>query len=136
MGASNCRRLKFAKPAPRAQTRTDLRRAAEKLERAIYALVSLRDHYRCRCCGRGGDPRAVTLLGKLHHDHLVPRSRGGQTVPENVILLCSQCHSLKTAHELEPHGNPERGTLTFTITSAAAATVFGKKRPSNHVRIG
>ena len=45
----------------------------------------------CRCCGgRSG----------LHVHHIVFRSQGGSDEPDNLILLCSECHANK-AHGAE-----------------------------------
>lgn len=41
---------------------------------------------RCAACGIARS-RAV-----FHVDHIVPRSLGGQTIPENLQALCSQCN--------------------------------------------
>jgi 5-methylcytosine-specific restriction endonuclease McrA len=48
--------------------------------------VFLRDRFSCQYCGSRED---------LTFDHLVPRSRGGQTTWENVITACSTCNLLK-----------------------------------------
>src|SRR5260370_28220331 len=44
--------------------------------------VFLRDKFNCQYCGRRDD---------LTFDHLVPRSRGGQTTWINVVAACSPC---------------------------------------------
>ena len=51
----------------------------------IYA----RDANRCQYCGRQY-PRA-----ELNLDHVVPRSRGGTSVWENVVCSCHRCNRLK-----------------------------------------
>ena len=51
----------------------------------IYA----RDGNRCQYCGRQY-PRA-----ELNLDHVVPRSRGGTSVWENVVCSCHRCNRLK-----------------------------------------
>ena len=51
----------------------------------IYA----RDRNRCQYCGRQF-PRA-----ELNLDHVVPRSRGGTSVWENVVCSCHRCNRLK-----------------------------------------
>jgi len=47
--------------------------------------VFLRDGHQCQYCLR----RAENL------DHVVPRSRGGEHVWENVVACCSRCNALK-----------------------------------------
>jgi len=49
--------------------------------------VFLRDRFNCQYCGDGND---------LTFDHLVPKSRGGQTSWENVVAACSPCNLAKS----------------------------------------
>lgn len=49
--------------------------------------VFKRDRYTCQYCGAGG--------GNLTLDHVVPRSRGGATVWENVVVACQRCNAKK-----------------------------------------
>jgi 5-methylcytosine-specific restriction endonuclease McrA len=48
--------------------------------------VFLRDRFECQYCGASQE---------LTFDHLVPRSRGGQTTWENVVAACSPCNLRK-----------------------------------------
>lgn len=48
--------------------------------------VFLRDRFECQYCGNGND---------LTFDHLVPRSRGGQTTWRNVVTACAPCNLKK-----------------------------------------
>ena len=48
--------------------------------------VFLRDQFSCQYCGSKHD---------LTFDHLIPRSKGGQTTWENVITACSPCNLRK-----------------------------------------
>ena len=50
--------------------------------RALFA----RDDWRCQYCGS---------TGKLTLDHVVPRSRGGDSVWENVVTSCAPCNLKK-----------------------------------------
>ncbi len=50
----------------------------------MRAYVLDRDGYKCQLCGAKQD---------LHLHHIVPRSKGGVDRPENLITLCSECHS-------------------------------------------
>lgn len=51
--------------------------------------VLKRDNFKCRVCGASPakDPMAV-----LHVDHIVPWSKGGETVIDNLQTLCSMCN--------------------------------------------
>jgi 5-methylcytosine-specific restriction endonuclease McrA len=56
--------------------------------RALFA----RDGWRCQYCGSSG---------KLTLDHVVPRSRGGDSVWENVVTSCAPCNLKKGNRLLE-----------------------------------
>jgi len=60
-------------------------RAAQRKisRRALFA----RDEWRCVYCG--------TTAGRLTLDHVVPRSRGGDSVWENVVTSCAPCNLRK-----------------------------------------
>jgi len=61
-------------------------RARVKFTRAnIY----LRDRHRCQYCGRKGKK------SELNIDHMVPRSRGGGSTWENVVVACIPCNRRK-----------------------------------------
>lgn len=51
--------------------------------------VLLRDRYQCQYCGVVCRPGAITI------DHVLPRSRGGRTVWENVVAACHLCNRKK-----------------------------------------
>jgi len=67
-------RLRYMVNAPR-------RRTAAVSRRAVFA----RDEYRCQYCGS----RADSI------DHVVPRSRGGRDVWDNLAAACRPCNSAK-----------------------------------------
>ncbi len=48
--------------------------------------VFLRDKFECQYCGSDDD---------LTFDHVIPRSKGGQTTWENVVTACSPCNLAK-----------------------------------------
>lgn len=50
-----------------------------------FRLVSIRDEHTCQYCSGPGE----TI------DHIVPKSRGGLHIWENVVLCCRRCNSLK-----------------------------------------
>lgn len=57
--------------------------------------VLQRDRYTCRACGASP---ALTPGVELHIDHIVPWSKGGTTVLENLQTLCSMCNLGKSNH--------------------------------------
>lgn len=52
-------------------------------------LVMKRDDFKCCMCGRSP---ATTPGLELHIDHVVPWSKGGETVMDNLQTLCSDCN--------------------------------------------
>ena len=51
--------------------------------------ILLRDGFTCQSCGSSPvKERGV----QLHVDHKIPWSKGGETVPENLITMCSKCN--------------------------------------------
>lgn len=57
--------------------------------------VFLRDRFRCQYCGSSQD---------LTFDHVVPRSRGGQTTWENILTACAPCNLKKGDRSLQRSG--------------------------------
>ena len=60
--------------------------------RALFA----RDGWRCVYCGASS--------GRLTLDHVVPRSRGGESIWENVVTACAPCNLRKGDRLLEESG--------------------------------
>ena len=56
-------------------------------------LVMQRDNFKCCMCGRSP---ATTAGLELHIDHIVPWSKGGETVIDNLQTLCSDCNLNKS----------------------------------------
>jgi hypothetical protein len=55
------------------------------------------DNFRCRLCGRSPATHAGLVL---HVDHIIPFSRGGKTVFENLQTACETCNLGKGTSEL------------------------------------
>ncbi|MFQ5751214.1 MAG: HNH endonuclease [bacterium] len=51
--------------------------------------IYLRDNYTCQYCGKIGLPNELTL------DHILPQSRGGKSVWENLVTSCQKCNTRK-----------------------------------------
>ena len=80
--------------------------------RALFA----RDGWRCQYCG--------TDSGKLTLDHVVPRSRGGESSWENVVTSCAPCNLRKGNRMLEEvgmrlHAPPRAPAPALFVTLAA-----------------
>ena len=72
-----------------------------RVPRAITRRISrrvlfARDGWRCVYCGASS--------GRLTLDHVIPRSRGGESVWENVVTACSPCNLKKGDRLLEESG--------------------------------
>jgi 5-methylcytosine-specific restriction endonuclease McrA len=62
------------------------RREASGMKRTrIY----MRDKFRCQYCG------VKNTAGELTLDHILPRSRGGDNSPMNVVTACVSCNNRK-----------------------------------------
>ena len=73
--------------------------------RALFA----RDGWRCVYCGSSN--------GRLTLDHVVPRSKGGESVWENVVTACAPCNLRKGDRSLEQVGMELKtgSTITFNM---------------------
>ncbi len=69
--------------------------------------IYMRDKHRCQYCG---EKKAVT---ELTLDHILPRSRGGDHSPVNVVTACVSCNTRK--------GNrtPEEARMPLLTTQSA-----------------
>jgi 5-methylcytosine-specific restriction endonuclease McrA len=81
--------------------------------RALFA----RDGWRCVYCGTSG--------GRLTLDHVIPRSRGGDSTWENVVTSCSPCNLRKgdrLPHEVEmvPSKSPRQPAPVLFIRLATS----------------
>jgi CRISPR/Cas system Type II protein with McrA/HNH and RuvC-like nuclease domain len=56
-----------------------------------------RDNYECVYCGQS-DKRTLTL------DHVIPKSKGGKDVWENLVTACKKCNLEKADLTLEEYG--------------------------------
>ena len=79
--------------------------------------VLARDNHRCVYCGA-----AATSL-----DHVVPRSRGGPHVWENVVAACGRCNHAKADRSVADLG--WRMHRAPRAPSGAAWRVLGARRP-------
>lgn len=63
--------------------------------RASRALIYKRDGHKCQYCG---------ATRKLTIDHITPKSRGGESSWENLVVACSSCNTKKGDKLLEQTG--------------------------------
>jgi hypothetical protein len=79
------------------------------IPRSLRSTVYERDAGQCQYCHL----RQVGQAALFHVDHIVPRSKSGATVIENLALQCPHCSLRKSSktHGIDPHGGDE--TLLF-----------------------
>jgi 5-methylcytosine-specific restriction endonuclease McrA len=65
--------------------------------------VLTRDQHTCQYCGTQPGQKHLTL------DHVIPRSRGGLNVWENVVTACAACNQRKGNRTPREAGMPLRG---------------------------
>lgn len=76
------------------------RRTSRNINWRLRALVLMRDGARCRLCGATPNDGV-----RLHVDHVRPWSKGGETILENLQVLCNVCNIGKSDVEPPPRGN-------------------------------
>jgi 5-methylcytosine-specific restriction endonuclease McrA len=62
-----------------------------KLKPSLRYTILRRDNFRCKYCGRCADDGV-----KLHIDHIIPVSKGGLTIEDNLQTLCQDCNMGKS----------------------------------------
>jgi Homing endonuclease associated repeat/HNH endonuclease len=86
-------------PAPPTASPPNQRRGPRNINWRLRALVLMRDGARCQLCGAEARNGA-----RLHVDHVVPWSKGGETTLENLRVLCHVCNIGKSDVELAGEG--------------------------------
>ena len=89
--------------------RTRQSRSASKRARIL-----MRDRHRCQYCGNRFSAFELTL------DHILPRSRGGRTEPDNLCAACRPCNQRK--------GDRTPDEARMPLLSAPAALHYGLER--------
>ena len=78
--------------------------------------VFIRDNYTCQYCGRQASGLTV--------DHVIPRSRGGKSVWENIVASCASCNRRKGNRlpreiQMHPRSSPRPPGPTVFIRIAS-----------------
>jgi len=68
-----------------------LKKAVDRMRGVKFSRINVltRDNFCCQYCGQQLPTR------KLNYDHVIPRSRGGKTVWENIVTSCYPCNAKK-----------------------------------------
>ena len=80
---------------------TSRHKTSRNIDLRLRWKVINRDHFRCVVCG--ASPAKDPTI-ELQIDHIIPWSKGGETVIENLQTLCSKCNLGKSDLELYPKG--------------------------------
>ena len=70
-------------------TSTCPQRSTRFISAKLRYQVLKRDNF--KCCACGASPAKDPAV-KLHIDHIIPWSKGGETTLENLQILCSRCN--------------------------------------------
>ena len=71
--------------------------------------IFLRDMYKCQYCSDVFERSNLTL------DHVVPRSKGGDTNWENIVTCCKSCNNFKGSKDLKPINKPIKPSFTHLL---------------------
>lgn len=71
------------------QIKIKTRRTPRDINERLRFKVLKRDNFKCVYCGKSP---ATDSNVELHVDHIIPWSKGGETVIENLQTLCSKCN--------------------------------------------
>ena len=87
--------IKLLKPLKhqRKNKKSKTQRRKTNIPRGLRKEVFKRDNYACKECGaRKGDKKPDGSKVVLHVDHVIPVSRGGSDMLDNLQTLCSDCN--------------------------------------------
>ena len=77
--------------------------------------VFLRDRFTCQYCGEAFPSPALTF------EHVIPRSRGGQTTWSNIVTACEPCNTAKgNSLRIKPRRPPREPTLGELLSAKRA----------------
>ena len=80
--------------------------------------ILVRDKFRCQYCGKKGTAFELTL------DHIVPKSKGGKMIAENLVAACMPCNNRKADR------TPDEARMP--LLANPAALYFGLQRAAFH----
>jgi hypothetical protein len=81
--------IKVAEPQVHKEEPLLRRKTTRNISDRLRFRILMRDGFACSKCGRSPmNERGV----ELHVDHIIPWSKGGETVPENLETKCQECN--------------------------------------------
>ena len=84
------------KKSDKSPTPAKTKRSTRVISNKLRYQVLKRDNF--KCCACGASP-AKNPAVELHIDHIVPWSKGGETILENLQTLCAKCNIGKSDSE-------------------------------------
>lgn len=87
----NSTEIKIDESEPTSDTTSDVANHLTRrdINLRMRFIIMKRDNFKCCMCGRSP---ATTPGLELHIDHIIPWSKGGETVIDNLQTLCSDCN--------------------------------------------
>jgi 5-methylcytosine-specific restriction endonuclease McrA len=83
--------------------------------------ILMRDRYTCQYCQKTLPSSEMTL------DHVIPRSRAGETTWENLVACCHHCNNKKGCRTPEEAGMKlTRPPRPFRASKRTVSAVFGR----------
>ena len=76
--------------------------------------VYKRDNLTCVYCDLDGGEK-FSVFRQMVIDHLVPTSRGGDDTPENKVVSCYRCNTLKGAYDPRPGAQDKKQQIENVI---------------------
>jgi len=92
----------------------------------VREYVLYRDNHRCVRCGQGNIPLAV--------HHIVKRSEGGTNNPDNLVTLCTECHTEVHANNIRLHPRHRSYKDSSVLNTAMGEIVSQLKEITSDVR--
>lgn len=65
------------------------KRTKREISERLRFRILMRDGFACKKCGRSP---MIEIGVELHVDHIIPWSKGGETIPENLETKCKDCN--------------------------------------------
>ena len=71
------------------------KKGSVRLSPVEKAKLYARDGYKCWLCGKFTKKKRMAPKRRRSLDHVVPKSHGGPTTPDNLITCCRQCNMFR-----------------------------------------
>lgn len=85
--------------------------------------VTLRDKFTCQYCEQPVGLQSVTM------DHVIPQSRGGKTVWDNIVASCYDCNQKKGNRLIKPVKEPYKPTY-YELVAIRKTMPYDIRHPS------